>query len=55
MRVGDEVWVWYVERLWELALDLPVEEIPSACCASRKRRSRMNGTRRSKATEGIPW
>jgi hypothetical protein len=28
MQVGDEVWVWYVERLWELARHLPVEELP---------------------------
>src|SRR5689334_5732684 len=27
-QFGDEVWVWYVERLWELARDLPVEEVP---------------------------
>jgi hypothetical protein len=28
MQVGDERLIWSVERLWELARDLPVESVP---------------------------
>jgi hypothetical protein len=55
--VGDEHHVWYIERIWELARDLPVESVlveellpvlEQICCIRPDERSCMDMARHAK-------
>ena len=55
--IGNEQHVWHVERLWELARDLPVESVPvetllplleQTCCITPDQRSCMDMARHAK-------